>query len=165
MSPSNPQSQKIHRCHEKGGTLVEFALVFILLMTLIFGLFGFGHALYVYHFLDYTAREATRFASVHGSTCNDDLSCSTTGGPATSTNSVIENYITNIIPPGVDPKKLTITPTYPLVAGGPSTCGSPENAPGCTVKVQLTYPFTFNLPLLPKGTISMSSSSELVIAH
>jgi hypothetical protein len=33
------------------------------------------------------------------------------------------------------------------------------------VKVQLTYPFTFNLPLLPQGTISMSSSSELVIAH
>ena len=150
---------------EKGGTLVEFALVFIVLMTMIFSVLGFGHALYVYHFLDHTAREATRFASVHGSTCNDDLSCSTTGGPANSTNNVIQNYVANLIPPGIDSKKLTVTPTYPLVAGGPTTCSTTENQQGCTVQVTLTYPFKFNLPLMPTWTIYMSSSSELVIAH
>jgi len=153
------------RHREKGGTLVEFALVFIVLMTMIFGVFGFGHALYVYHFLDYTARDATRFASVHGSTCNDDLSCSTTGGPASSGNTVIQNYVANLIPPGINSKILTVTPTYPLVAGGPTTCGATQNAPGCTVQVTLTYPFKFNLPLMPTWTINMSSSSELVIAH
>jgi Flp pilus assembly protein TadG len=157
--------QNLIRNREKGGTLVEFALVFVVLMTMIFGVFGFGHALYVYHFLDYTARDATRFASVHGSTCNDDSSCSTTGGPASSSNNVIQNYVATLIPPGVDSKKLTITPSYPIVADGPTTCATTQNAPGCTVQVQLTYQFDFNLPLLPTKTISMSSSSELVIAH
>ena len=150
---------------ERGSTLVEFALTFILLMLFVLGISAFGHALYVYHFLSNSAREATRFASVHGSTCNDDLSCSTTGGPATDSNSVVDDYVRTMIPPGVDSSQLTTSVTYPLVSGGPTDCASTKNAPGCTVQVQLSYNFRFIFPLLPSSPFTLSSTSDMVVAH
>jgi len=42
------------------------------------------------------------------------------------------------------------------------------NAPGCTVAVTVTYPFSFMMPYMPKGslaTISMSSTSKMVISQ
>ena len=52
---------------EDGSGLVEFAIVFILYMTMILGVMDFARALYVYHFVSHVAREATRYAAVNGS--------------------------------------------------------------------------------------------------
>src|SRR5690348_7145449 len=60
---------------EKGSTLVEFALVFMLLMTMMLGIVNFGRALYAYHFVSNAARSATRWAAVNGNTCTNDGSC------------------------------------------------------------------------------------------
>lgn len=145
---------------ERGSTLVEFALVFILLMTMLLGIAGFGHALYAYHFVSNVAREATRWAIVNGSTCASDGSCA-----APATPSDIDAYVKSLAPPGITPANITTTVTYPVVAGQPIVCATTNNAPGCTVDVQVSYPFTFIFPLLPTNPITMSSSSEMVIAH
>ena len=45
-----------------------------------------------------------------------------------------------------------------------------ENDPGCTVEVNVSYKFSFIFPLVYKpfsstGTITLSSTSEMVIVH
>ena len=54
---------------ERGSALVEFGLIAIVLFTLIFGIVDFGRALFAYHYVANTAREATRMASVRGNDC------------------------------------------------------------------------------------------------
>ena len=148
------------RNDERGSTLVEFALVFILFMTMLLGIAGFGHALYAYHFVSNVAREATRWAAVNGADCADDKTCA---APASASD--IDAYVKSLAPEGITAANITTTVTYPAVAGGPAICATTDNAPGCTVEVQVSYPFTFIFPLLPTKPLTLSSSSEMVIAH
>ena len=167
---------------QKGSTLFEFAITVILFLVMLFGIVDFGRALYTYHFLSSAARQATRWAAVNGATCGPggsttacpscDASCNGTApmnnGPATETD--VQNYVKGITPPGIDPTQLTITACG--VAGGtkcaastPADCVATPNDPGCTVQVTVSYNFPFLVPLVQTGTIPMSSSSEMVIAH
>jgi len=159
---------------EDGSTLVEFAIIFIMFMTMILGIAGFGHALYAYHFVNHAAKEASRWAAVNGSTCNADNSCNGTApmnnGPANATD--IQAFVTKITPLGIDSSKVTVTTTWPTVTGSPQICstavggvGPTINYPGCTVQVTVSYPFTFIFPLLPTNPLTLSSTSEMVIAH
>ena len=49
--------------------MVEMALSMIILLTILFGLIEMCLALYTYHFVSDAAREGSRYAIVHGSTC------------------------------------------------------------------------------------------------
>jgi len=196
-----------HKRRQAGATLVEWAFVFMLLLLLFFGISGFGHMLYVYHFVDHAAKEAARYASVRGATCGTltnssgqavgDSSCiaansaSSTAGPTTQTD--ISQYVVNITPPGIDTTSggcggspcLTATVTWPPQGTGtsdpsPPICTSAQpgfgsgataypNWPGCTVKVQVDYKFSFIFPLLPWCTTTtpcnLSSAAQMVIIH
>jgi Flp pilus assembly protein TadG len=146
---------------EEGTDLVEFAIMSILLMTLLFGIAGFGHALYAYHFVSSEARDATRWAAVNGSTCSDDGSCT---APATAAD--IQTYVKDHIPPGIDSSQVSANPSWPPTgSNGPTTCSTTANAPGCTVEVQVTYNFHFIFPLISTSPLPLSSTSEMVIAH
>jgi len=178
---------------ERGSALVEFAIIMILLLTLMFGVMGFGQALYAYHFLNNAAKEATRWAAVNGNACSTDNSCDGAGymnnGPATQAN--VNTYVQNHVPPGIVAANVTITACG--VSGGaacatstPEICSkavgtlpATPNAPGCTVQVTVTYPFQFPFALLntiipvagnttapcTKPGICLSSTSDLIIAH
>jgi Flp pilus assembly protein TadG len=150
---------------EDGAELLEYSLVFILFLTLIFGIAGFGHMLYAYHFVSNTAREATRFAAVHGSTCNNDAdggSCSTTGGPAGPGNATpISDYVSSITPPGIDSGSVSVNPSWP----GTGTLCTPANLPGCPVQVEIQYQFNFIFPLIASKSLTLSSTSQMIIAH
>lgn len=157
---------------ERGSTLVEFALVFILFMTMLLGIAGFGWALYAYHFASNAAREATRWAIVNGSTCDVDLSCNGTApmnnGPATLAD--VQNYVKNITPPGINWSQVTVTACgvqgqAECANSVPTYCATTVNEPGCTVQVVVSYQFSFVFPLLPSAPLSLSSESEMVIAH
>jgi Flp pilus assembly protein TadG len=179
------------RKRERGASLVEYAFIFIIFLTLIFGIGGFGHALFVYHTLNEAAKEATRYAVVRGSTCGSDLSCiasnsaSGTSGPTSQAD--LTSYVTSIIPPSIDTAKVIATATWPgpasppicfhdvTLPNGTVVTKKPDNYPGCTVSVQVSYPYNFIFPFLPGATtttapctvagICMSSASEMVIAH
>ena len=160
-----------------GSTLVETAIILTVFLTLLFGIMEFGRALYTYHFVSNAAREATRFAAVHGETCNTDAdggSCTPTGGPAGPSNTTpITNFVSNITPPGIIPSAVTTTPTWPSEPRSPTICttnvagvGGPfPNYPGCTVQVQVSYAFNFLAPFVSAASITLSSSSQMVIAH
>jgi len=162
---------------QRGSTLVETAIILTVFLTLLFGIMEFGRALYAYHFVSNAAREATRFAAVHGETCNTDAdggSCTPTGGPASPTNTTpITNFVTNITPPGIVSSAVTATATWPVEPNSPTICttnvagtGGPyPNYPGCTVQVQVSYAFNFLAPFVYAASANLSSTSQMVIAH
>jgi Flp pilus assembly protein TadG len=180
---------------EAGASLVEYALVFIVSMTILFGIIGFGHMLYAYHFVDHAAKEAARWAAVNGLSCNGDAAYSSngkgsctapvtctaggctacTGGCASALPADITNYVTMITPTGLDPTKITVAPSWP--GNGTTFCATvaTQNSPGCPVQVQVGYAFHFIVPLLPgvstttapctNAGLCLSSTSAMVVAH
>ena len=209
MKKSSSVAQPVHRVAfsarrgERGASLVEYAFVVILFLSLLFGIGAFGHALFVYHHLSNVAREATRYAAVRGFDCNltptGQPSCTaanSASGNAGPTNAAdVTAYVKSITPQSIDGTKLTINvcgvsgsaacPASSAV--GPAVCttdiieagaivqAKESNFPGCTVMVQVAYPYTFIFPLV-KTTSStttpcttpgfcLSSESQMVIVH
>jgi Flp pilus assembly protein TadG len=167
---------RLRRGKENGTGIVEFAFIVILLLLILFGIMGFGQALYAYHFVNHAAKEATRWAAVNGASCGLDSSCTS---PALA--SSISTYVQNQVPPGITSANVNTTATWPPQANSPAICSGtgPQpktpNYPGCTVQVTVSYLYVFAFPLLPvpKTTtapctnpgICMSSTSEMIIVH
>jgi hypothetical protein len=188
---------------QRGSSLVEYAFVVILFLSLLFGVSAFGHALFVYHHLNNVSREATRYAAVRGfecdktpvgqSSCTTTNSATSTAGPTTEAD--VQAYVKSITPQSIDRTKLTI-----IVCGvsgkaacpassavGPAVCttditeagvvvqAKESNFPGCTVSVQVAYPYAFMFPLVRTTSATtapcttpgfcLSSESQMVIVH
>jgi Flp pilus assembly protein TadG len=158
---------------ESGSSLVEYAIVFILLMTMLLGVTDFGRALYAYHFVSNAAREAARYASVRGSACLGSCTAandaSGVAGPFPDSQTAttdIQDFVKNV-PAGINAAQLTTTPTWPN-PNGLTTCAgaSTYNAPGCTVEVQVKYVFQFSSTFVFKSTgLTMTSTSQEIITH
>jgi Flp pilus assembly protein TadG len=148
------------RARERGSTMLESAVMISVLLVMLFGVIGFGNALYTYHFVSNTAREATRWASVRGNSCTGGLSG---GCPAADTDvtAYVQSLSTGI---GLDPTKVTTTTTWVAPPNNLSICNAQPNSPGCVVKVQVQYSFQFLFPLLPSG-FTMQSTSQMVISQ
>ncbi len=155
---------------EQGSGLVEYAIIFMLFMTMLLGIAEFGRALYAYHYVSNAAREATRYAAVRGSTCAGDGSCT---APATTAN--ILTFVKNT-PAGLDPTLVTCptcsadSTTWLHPTGSPTICTTAptttnEKAPGCTVQVQVNYAFTFEFPFVSTQTLTLTSTSQMIISH
>jgi Flp pilus assembly protein TadG len=176
------------RPRERGASLVEYAFVVILFFSLVFGISGFGHALFVYHHLNNAAKEATRYAAVRGLTCSNDNSCLTTNsasgitGPTTVAD--VRAYVQSITPPSIDSTQLKIavcgvagTTCSSPITGAPDVCNTAAtaNTPGCTAQVQVAYAYQFIFPLVAaSSTITspctnpgwcLNSTSEMIIVH
>ena len=177
VPPRKVRSSRSPGRKESGATLVEMAFIVILLLTILYGIMGFGHALYAYHFVNNAAKEGARWASVNGSACTSDGSC---GSPATQ--STISTYVQGLVPTGITATNVVTTATWPPQANSPTICNAAvgtqpktQNYPGCTVQVNVAYAFNFIFPLLPTNTtptapctqpgLCMSSTSEMVIIH
>lgn len=146
---------------QEGSVMVEFAVSVVLLLVMVFGVVDFGRALYTYHFLSNAARDATRWASVNGSSCTSDPTCPN-GGPASQQD--IASYIDRITPAGINPNSVIVAANWPRGTVGCSLL-NPSDAPGCPVQVQVSYQFNFLVPLVHNGSINLSSSSEAIISH
>jgi Flp pilus assembly protein TadG len=157
---------------ERGSSLVEYALVFLLLMTMMLGMIDFSRAIYAYHFISNQARDATRYASVRGATCGTppagDNSCiasnsaSGTAGPTTQAD--VQTFVKNV-PNGIDPSKLTTTVDWPIQAASPTVCSTTNNYPGCTVRVKVSYVFNFSSTFVSKTALTLTTTSQAVITH
>jgi len=137
---------------EAGSALVEFAVVALLLLTLLFGIVDVGRALFAYDFVANAARRGTRFAMVRGQNCilPGSSSCS-------ANQSAIQTYLTSNAT-GINTSALTVTAT--CIAGA----SAPPCAPGVPIQVTVTYAFGFISPLAPHSW-TMSSSSQRVVSQ
>jgi Flp pilus assembly protein TadG len=128
---------------DQGVSVLEFGLVVLVFYAFVFGVMDFGRALYSYHFVSHAAREATRYAIVHGAQSSD---------PATAND--IAQYVKNITPNGIDPNAITVSATW-----------SPDNTPGSNVRIQVQDNFHFVMPLLLTTHMNLSSASQMVISN
>jgi len=156
--------------NDAGGSLVEVAISSTVLFAMIFGVFEFAWASYSYHYVSDASREGARYAIVRGST-----SCTNTPNLANCNASpdTIGNYVKGLGYAGINRANMTVTTTY-LTATTSTATGSTAttwavcssgtcNQPGYMVNVAVTYAFPLSIPFVPKRTINVSSTSQMVI--
>lgn len=142
--------------HERGQSMVEFAMVSTVFLMMLFGIIEMGRALYDFHLVSNAARLGSRYAMVRGSDCVKTLA-----GCSAATAAQIQTYVRSVSP-GIPAGSLSVATSW---ATGTECLGSPFQGAGCTVTVTATYSFATVAPILGIGTIPMSSSSTMVIAQ
>jgi len=161
------QIRPVHKCRERGSSLVEQSFVLVFLLTLMFGIIDFGRALYTYHFVSNVAREATRWASVRSSKCTVLPEC-----PGDSSGNDVQTAFTantaNLAGMGIDSSKLTLNTRWVVPPGvGAASCKAAGlNQVGCMVHVDVSYSYTFLFaPFIAAPAVKMSSSSEMLVTQ
>lgn len=162
---------------ERGGTLVETAISFLLLLALIFGVIEGSLAVYSYHVLASAAHEATRYAIVRGG--GWDMACDGSGSlgsgygssGCTANATDVANYVANRNFPGLNITAADVCVQYLPSSPGTSTTlctastTNTDNVPGDIVQVTINYPYIISLPGLPSYKFTMSSTSAMAIAQ
>jgi Flp pilus assembly protein TadG len=131
------------RARQKGSSLVESCLCFLGFVVLSLGTMEFCMAVYAYNFVSYAARDASRYASVHGSQSE-----------TVATNSDIQTYVYNEAV-ALNRNLINVNTTW-----------DPDKNPGSQVRVTVAYSI---VPLvgiaLGRNNLQVSSSSQTVITH
>jgi Flp pilus assembly protein TadG len=129
-----------------GQALVEFALASTLFFMTIFGVVGFGVAVWQYNMVADLAEEGARWAAVRGSS---------TSTPATD--GTVETYVLGRAV-GMTAVDLDVATTWP-------DGGSPANLAGKKVQVVVTKTYTPVGAFIPHGTLTFQSTAQMVIAR
>lgn len=147
---------------ETGASLVEAAISFTLLISVMACVVQASLALYSYHIVADAAREASRYAIVRGSSsCNNTPNLTNCG----ATSSEIQTWVRSLGYPFVVPSRLTVTTTWPTTGSNCYPSTSPCNNPSNLVNVVVSYAFPLNVPMWSGGTINISSTSQMVISQ
>jgi Flp pilus assembly protein TadG len=121
---------------------VEFALVSVLLVMLLFGVVELSRMVLVYTTIANAARAGTRYAIVHGS--------DNTATPA-QIKTVVQDFLSAA---PIDPTRATMPdPAY--------SCKDP----GCSVEITVTYPYDPLISYFPISGFSLTSTSKGVITY
>lgn len=153
--------------------MFEMALASTVFLAMLIGVFEMMLALSTFNYVTDAARQGTRYAMVRGST-----SCTNTPNLANcnATAAEVKTYVRGISYPGVNSSNLTVTTSWLSASTSPSSltsgqtttwsaCGGTCNSPGNLVKVVTSYPFSFSVPFVPRATLTMTSTSQVVIAQ
>src|SRR5580704_2941724 len=124
-----------------GQVMAEFALVITPCLTLFFGVINFALALYCYDFVCYSAQQAVRYATVHGSTATTVVTASN-----------MQTYVNGLVVGVLKTSAMTVTTTW-----------APDNKPGSVVTVAVTYNFPPLTSLVSSVTIPLTRTAAMVI--
>jgi Flp pilus assembly protein TadG len=137
----------------RGQTYAEFMMVVLPTISPIFGVFSFGMIIYTYTFLSNAARDAVRYAIVHGSKSSS---------PATG--DTLQTYVRNEAK-GINASSISVTSCWNPQAP-PNQCpgATGNNSPGNVVSVSVLYSYH---PLYPFSnvTLPLTSSAQMVIDY
>lgn len=114
--------------NERGAAMAEFALVIPLFIILVFGIIQFGIALNRVQAFHAAAREGARVGSLESSSTTD-----------------INN--------AVDAALAGFPSVSPTISVSPGTCAG---RPGAPITVEVTAPYTIQIPLLPDADINLT---------
>jgi hypothetical protein len=144
---------------ETGGSMIELVLSSTIMLAILLCMIQICMVLYAYCCTAMAAREGTRWAIVRGSSCNSfSTSC-----PATKAN--VTSYIQGLQFPGVNAASFGVTTTYSAYPSGTCSPSSSCTNPGNLVKIQVTYSYPINLPMVSKMTLSLGSTSQMIISQ
>jgi Flp pilus assembly protein TadG len=131
------------RSLHRGQVMAEFALVLTPCLALIFGIINFALALYCYDFVCYSAQEAARYATVNGAT-----------SPTPATAASVTSYVDALVAGVLNTRNVTVTTTW-----------SPNNSPGSTVTVTVSYSYPPLTSLVSSVTIALTRTAAMVITQ
>jgi Flp pilus assembly protein TadG len=142
-------------CGEKGETLVAFAITLPIMLSFLFGMMQVCLVFYTYEWISEAAREGTRYAMVHGSTCESSggVSCTVTGATGAGSFLSVDGYVSAIGLPNLGGGTTNVVTTYP----------DGDEIPPHRVVVNVTYTFPYKIPFVSSKPISLSSTSEMSI--
>lgn len=147
----------------EGATMVEFALVAVLLVIVLVSVVEMGRMILVYTTMADAARAGVRYAMVHGSDrpssgVSSADQRSGPGNPCTTCTEIV-NVVNDFAAAGlVDVTNLQVTVAYP-------GSGSPANGPGQPVQVTVSYVYDPLIGYFSFLTPTLSSTSEGVITY
>lgn len=126
----------------RGAAMIEFSLTFLLFLALFVGLVEFGRAVWSYTTVAHCARQAARFAMVHG-----------------TANAATDDQIRAVI----EQNAIGLTASDLSVA----TEWLPDRQRGSIFRVNVQYPFRSFVGtwLLPQSEIQLASSARAVISQ
>jgi Flp pilus assembly protein TadG len=155
---------------EAGSTILEFSLSCMIVLVSILAILDFSRVMYIDHYLASTAREATRYAMVRGSTWSSKATAACATVTAFSCNASaddVKSFVTSITPNGVNTANLTVTTTWPGLTASGASCAIAQgaNSPNCVVTVQISYPFSFFTPFLLNIPLELTSTSSVTISQ
>lgn len=125
---------------QRGNALVEGALTLLLFLTIIIGLMEFGRYVWAFNEIAYAAREGARYAIVRGSTSSS---------PATAT-TVTQAVQAAAV--GLDPNAMTVAVNW-----------SPNNKPGSSVQVKVSYTLVPATSLIPPTSMTVGTTASMVV--
>ncbi len=134
---------------DRGAAAIEFAIVVILFLTLIFGIIDGARMVWSYNTLSSAVKMGARFASISGSTSSD------APGPRSSAETI------ELIKEEIQAS----APGLLLTSDGMDVSWEPagNNQAGSLVKVSATYRFVPITPFMGFASVQMHSHSEMIV--
>jgi Flp pilus assembly protein TadG len=130
------------RCScERGSGLVEGALCFSAFLFITFGVMEFAMAIYAYNFCSYAAQDAVRWASTRGANY-----------PTPATANTVQSHVAN--------QAVGLTNTVVV-----STTWTPNNSPGSTVQVTVTYSVIPLTGVTLHANLQVSGTAQMIISN
>lgn len=130
------------RMRERGSVMIETALSLLVFLMILFGIMDYGRALFAYNFVSFAAGQGARYAMVRGSSSST---------PATAT--TVQDYVRNQAV-ALDKNAITVATTW-----------APDNKPGSTVQVAVTYSFQPVVPFLPSSAMVFKNTTKMTITR
>jgi Flp pilus assembly protein TadG len=127
---------------QRGSTAVESALVGTVFLLLLAAIMEFGRLGFTYNSVSFAAHRAARFAAVRGSA---------SGHPAAAADVKAEAQSLVV---ALDTANLAVTTTW-----------TPDNHPGSTVKVKVSYPFHTLLVPVSSSLLTLTTTSTQVVTQ
>jgi Flp pilus assembly protein TadG len=152
---------------EEGSSLVETAASLTIFLVVFLSIIDASRAFYAHHYVAYASRQAARYAMVRGSSWSGTSCAATATFDCDATSTDIQNFVTSLVPPGVSRSKVKVTTVWSGLSPSGSACLSLNgtNSPGCSVRVNVTYPYNSLIPFIPAETFLFTSTATVVIAQ
>jgi Flp pilus assembly protein TadG len=149
---------RLNSAHRRGATIVEFAIVGPIALFLLIGLLVGGMGIFRYQEVAYLSRQASRYASVHGTRY-----ASETGQPAASAQDVYDNAIAgqNV---GLDLSQLNYSISWNTDNNPSHTQTVNGQQVSVTNKVRVTITYQW-IPEAYCGGVTMTSTSETPMSN
>jgi Flp pilus assembly protein TadG len=127
---------------KKGQAAVEFALIVLAFLLLLFALRQMSLVIYTYNTISFATHQAVRYAAVHGPNRTPTVQSS-------DMKTFILNHTTTLIP-----AKLTVNLTWPA----DRTLPIQQDA-----LVATSYDYSFRIPFMSSVTLALTSTSQMLV--
>jgi Flp pilus assembly protein TadG len=127
-----------------GQAMVEFAIVALSFLVIIFGIMQMSEAVYCYTAVADAAREAARYAMVHSPT-----------SPNPATTAQIQQVAINAAS-GLNSSNLTVNVTWPA---------DPNISTQSDAQVAVSYAYSIQIPLVGTTNFNLSSTSRMLVSQ